>query len=104
MSIHQEISSSFLNKFQLSSEDLLILNENKKSLSLTHSTFSVLDRIQKVHSNSKVLMQSGLQTLALDTMEQMVFHQVSVIFFTYYNIIDYIFLFTSSYKENLRYR
>ncbi|XP_018574579.1 conserved oligomeric Golgi complex subunit 6 isoform X2 [Anoplophora glabripennis] len=75
MIIQQKISSSFLNKFQLSSDDLLILYGNKKSLSLTHATFSALDKIQEIHNNSRILMRSGLQTMALDTMEQMILHQ-----------------------------
>ncbi|XP_023022875.2 conserved oligomeric Golgi complex subunit 6 isoform X1 [Leptinotarsa decemlineata] len=71
----QNILKSLLSKFQLSPEDLLVLQGNKKDILITHEIFSVLDKVQKIHSDCKILMQSGLQTLALDIMEQMTLYQ-----------------------------
>ncbi|KAJ8937284.1 hypothetical protein NQ314_011964, partial [Rhamnusium bicolor] len=77
--IEQHITLAFLDKFYLSPANLLALYGNKRELTLTHDIFSVLDKIQYIHDDCKTLMQSGLQTLALDTMEQMILHQVNLI-------------------------
>lgn len=47
----------------------------KRDASITFDTFRALEKVQEIHSNCKILMQAGLQTLALDTMEQMTLHQ-----------------------------
>ncbi|KAJ8912949.1 hypothetical protein NQ315_000004 [Exocentrus adspersus] len=73
--VYQKIVSPFLNKVQLSPDESLILYGNQRSSSLTHATFSVLDKIQQIHNYSRILMRCGLQTVALDTMEHMVLHQ-----------------------------
>lgn len=75
--IQQNIVNAFLDRFQLSEEHLHILQGGKEQL-LTPEIFSVIDRVQKIHNDCKILMQSGLQTLALDIMEQMTLYQVSI--------------------------
>jgi hypothetical protein len=76
--MQQQITSAFLNSFQLTPDELVALhgNKQKRDAPLTNEIFSALDHIQKIHSDCKILMQSGHQTLALDIMEQMTLHQV----------------------------
>jgi hypothetical protein len=75
--MQQQITSAFLNSFQLTPDELVALhgNKQKRDAPLTNEIFSALDHIQKIHSDCKILMQSGHQTLALDIMEQMTLHQ-----------------------------
>ncbi|KAG5883934.1 hypothetical protein JTB14_003756 [Gonioctena quinquepunctata] len=75
----QQVLNALLKKFQLSPEDLSILQGTKKDVMLTYDIFSVLDKVQRIHSDCKILMQSGLQTLALDLMEQMTLYQESAL-------------------------
>jgi hypothetical protein len=79
--MQQQITSAFLNSFQLTPDELVALhgNKQKRDAPLTNEIFSALDHIQKIHSDCKILMQSGHQTLALDIMEQMTLHQVHTI-------------------------
>ncbi|XP_072394400.1 conserved oligomeric Golgi complex subunit 6 [Diabrotica undecimpunctata] len=70
----QKIVNVLLERFQLSSEQLYIIQGNKEFL-LTPEIFNVLDKIQDIRNDCKILMQSGLQTLALDIMEQMTTYQ-----------------------------
>lgn len=58
-------------------EDLTALygDPKKRDNPVTLDTFKTLDKVQQIHNNCKVLMQAGLQTLALDIMEQMTLHQ-----------------------------
>ncbi|KAJ8983853.1 hypothetical protein NQ317_016458 [Molorchus minor] len=72
--IKQDISQSFIEHFQLSPNSLLPLYE-KKDLSLSCDVFMILDKVQNIHNDCKVLMQSGFQSLALDIMEQMTLNQ-----------------------------
>lgn len=71
------ITSAFLKTFQLKPEEVVALHGDKsrRDVSITFDTFKALDRVQEIHNNCKILMQAGLQTLALDTMEQMTLHQ-----------------------------
>ncbi|EFA00369.1 conserved oligomeric Golgi complex subunit 6 [Tribolium castaneum] len=75
--MQQQIVHAFLETFQLTPDELVALhgNKQKRDAPLTNDIFSALDHIQKIHSDCKVLMQSGHQTLALDIMEQMTLHQ-----------------------------
>ncbi|CAH0546527.1 unnamed protein product [Brassicogethes aeneus] len=75
--IQQKVSAAFLKKFQLSPDDLIALhgNKNKRDIYLTNDIFTALDNVQTIHNNCKLLMQSGLQSLAVDIMEQMTLHQ-----------------------------
>ncbi|KAF5304114.1 hypothetical protein FQA39_LY01899 [Lamprigera yunnana] len=75
--MQQKITSAFINKFVLTQEELVILhgNKQKRDLSVFPELFVVLDKVQQIHNDCKVLMQSGHQTFALDVMEQMTLHQ-----------------------------
>lgn len=72
------VISAFLEKFQLTPDELIALHGNKsrKDFPVTLEIFTALERVQKIHNDCKILMQSGHQTLALDIMEQMTLHQV----------------------------
>lgn len=74
---HQDVTRTFLQEFQLQQEDLVALYGDAKKLDrpITFDTFRALAKVQNIHENCKVLMQAGLQTLALDIMEQMTMHQ-----------------------------
>ena len=76
--MHQKVATAFLETFQPSPQELAALHgsKQKRNASLTNEIFGALDRVQKIHSDCKILMQSGYQTLALDIMEQMTLHQV----------------------------
>ncbi|XP_060529088.1 conserved oligomeric Golgi complex subunit 6 [Cylas formicarius] len=73
----QDIASAFLETFQLRQDEIVALHgdKTKRIISLTPATFKALDRVHEIHENCKVLMQAGLQPLALDIMEQMTLHQ-----------------------------
>lgn len=74
--IQQNIVEAFLKKFQLSPENLAALQGNNKDILITYDIFVILDKVQNIHNECKILMQAGLQTLALGTMEQMTLYQV----------------------------
>lgn len=76
--IQTKITNAFIEKFQLSSEELIALHGDKKrkDLPVTFAMFETLDKVQRIHQDCKALMQSGHETLALDIMETMTLHQV----------------------------
>lgn len=76
LSMEQEIAKSFLRSFQLSPEEIAALRE----ANITEAFFTSLDRVQTIHSNCRILLQSGHQTSALDIMDQMALYQVIVLF------------------------
>lgn len=69
---------AFIDKFHLSADDMIALHGDKKrnDLPVTCTMFDALDKVQRIHEDCKVLMQSGHETLALDIMETMTLHQV----------------------------
>lgn len=71
----QEITSSFLTQFRLSVEEHQSLYGSPRDAPITMDFFKVLDRIQSIHSECRILMQSNCQTAALDIMEEMTLHQ-----------------------------
>ncbi|KAK4876961.1 hypothetical protein RN001_009467 [Aquatica leii] len=75
--MQQQVVTAFINKFMLTHEELVALHgsKQKRDLSISPEIFDVLDKVQRIHNDCKVLMQSGHQTLALDVMEQMTLHQ-----------------------------
>jgi conserved oligomeric Golgi complex subunit 6 len=76
LQVQQQIASAFLERFQLSIEEHQILYGIKRDAPITAEFFKILDRVQAIHSDCKILMQSdGMQTAALDIMEEMTLHQ-----------------------------
>lgn len=70
--MQQEVATSFLRNFQLAPAELAALRESN----ITEDFFAALQRVQTIHNNCRMLMQSGHQTSALDIMEQMAMCQV----------------------------
>lgn len=83
--MQQKVVAAFIDKFILTPEELIALHgtKHKRDTPISLEIFVALDRVQKIHNDCKVLMQSGHQTLALDVMEQMTLHQVDLICFSY---------------------
>ena len=71
----QKIASGFLSRFQLSVAEHQMLYGAKRDAPITAEFFQVLDRVQRIHTDCRTLMQSGYQTVALDIMEEMTLHQ-----------------------------
>jgi hypothetical protein len=77
--MQQEVAGAFLRSFQLSSAEQAILRGSSREAAITDEFFTVLERVQSIHSNGRMLMQSGHQTAALEIMEQMALYQVCFI-------------------------
>ncbi|XP_062131457.1 conserved oligomeric Golgi complex subunit 6 [Drosophila sulfurigaster albostrigata] len=75
LEIHQQIAQAFLARFQLSVPEHQLLYGNVKDAPIVPEFFKVLDRVQSIHSDCRLLMQCGYQTAALDIMEEMTLHQ-----------------------------
>ncbi|PNF41222.1 Conserved oligomeric Golgi complex subunit 6 [Cryptotermes secundus] len=73
--MQQEVAGAFLRSFQLSSAEQAVLHGSSREAEITDEFFTVLDRVQSIHSNGRMLMQSGHQTAALEIMEQMALYQ-----------------------------
>ncbi|PSN44948.1 hypothetical protein C0J52_16472 [Blattella germanica] len=74
--LQQEVAGAFLQSFQLSPAEQSVLRGASREAAITNEFFAVLDRVQNIHSNGRMLMQSGHQTAALEIMEQMALYQV----------------------------
>lgn len=70
-----EISKAFLDRFQLTETEHKLLYSKERDNTVTQEFFTLLDRIHEIHSDCKILLQSGYQTVALDIMEEMTLHQ-----------------------------
>lgn len=75
LTLRKEVSGAFLNRFELTIEEHQILYGQNRDDPITNDFFTVLDRVQLIHNECRVLMQSGYETLALDIIEKMAFHQ-----------------------------
>ncbi|XP_055531100.1 conserved oligomeric Golgi complex subunit 6 [Wyeomyia smithii] len=75
LQLQQKIASGFLSRFQLSVTEHQTLYGATRDEPITGEFFTVLDRVQTIHSDCKTLLQSGYQTAALDIMEEMTLHQ-----------------------------
>lgn len=75
LEIRQEITSAFLGQFRLSVEEHQHLYGSNRDAPITNHFFEVLERIQSIHAECRILLQSNCQTAALDIMEEMTLHQ-----------------------------
>ncbi|KAJ1525454.1 hypothetical protein ONE63_010265 [Megalurothrips usitatus] len=75
LSMEQEVANAFLERYQLSPTELTVLHGTARDSPITPAFFTALQHAQTIHSDCRVLMQSGFQTIALDVMEQMSLHQ-----------------------------
>lgn len=74
--MQQDVVAAFLASFQLSLAEQAILRGSSREAAVTDEFFKVLEKVQSIHSNCRMLMQSGHQTAALEIMEQMALYQV----------------------------
>ena len=65
-----------------------MLRGASREAAITEEFFRVLDRVQSIHSNGRMLMQSGHQTAALEIMEQMALYQVYLFIYSMYNTVN----------------
>jgi hypothetical protein len=70
------VTAAFLSSFQLSPAEQAILHGSSCEAAVTDEFFTLLDRVQSIHSNCRMLMWSGHQMAALEIMEQMALYQV----------------------------
>ncbi|XP_014218909.1 conserved oligomeric Golgi complex subunit 6 [Copidosoma floridanum] len=71
LSMQKEIALAFIRTFQLTPDEVAVLHGNTREASITEEFFVVLSKVQEIHNNCRLLMQSGHQTLALDIMHRM---------------------------------
>ncbi|OAD55396.1 Conserved oligomeric Golgi complex subunit 6 [Eufriesea mexicana] len=71
LSMQQEVANAFIKNFQLTASEQSILYSSSRESPITEEFFSVVNRVQEIHSSCRVLMQSGHQTLGLDIMQRM---------------------------------
>ncbi|KAF7382195.1 conserved oligomeric Golgi complex subunit 6-like [Vespula maculifrons] len=79
LSMQQEVASAFIKSFQLSQSEITSLHGSHRESPITEEFFTILNRVQEIHSNCRILMQSGYQTLALDIMQRMTLLQESAL-------------------------
>lgn len=72
LQIHQNVATAFLDHFQLSKSDHDILYGQSRDEKITSEFFTVLDNVQSIHNECRVLIQNGFDRVAFDIMEQMV--------------------------------
>jgi hypothetical protein len=69
--IHQNVAEKFLAHFQLSTADHQILYGQVRDEKITPDFFRVLDQVQSIHNECRILIQNGYESLAIDIMENM---------------------------------
>lgn len=75
LSVHHDVANKLLAHFQLSLADHQILYGQARDEKVTKDFFNVLDHVQTIHHECRLLMQNGYETLAVDIMEEMTMHQ-----------------------------
>lgn len=80
LQLHQQVAGAFLHRFQLTLDEHQQLYgtgaaRDGAPAPITAAFFTVLARVQAIHGECRVLLQSGYQTAALDIMEEMTLHQ-----------------------------
>lgn len=75
LQLQQQIAGAFLSKFQLTIGEHQQLYGTSRDDPIKLEFFDALARVQQIHSECRILMQSGYQTAALDIMEEMTLHQ-----------------------------
>lgn len=72
LQLELDIATKFLNHFQLSQSDHLILYGKTRDEKITTEFFGVLDHVQSIHNECRILIQAGFESMAMDIMEEMV--------------------------------
>lgn len=71
LSMQQDVANAFIKSFELNSSEIAVLHGPSRESPITEEFFTVVNRVQEIHSSCRILMQSGYQTLALDIMQRM---------------------------------
>ncbi|XP_034941997.1 conserved oligomeric Golgi complex subunit 6 [Chelonus insularis] len=79
LSMQHEIAKAFISTFELTKHEIGIIHGQTKEESITEEFFTVINRLQTIHSSCRILMQSGYQTLGLDVMQRMTLLQESAL-------------------------
>jgi hypothetical protein len=66
--------NAFTEQFQLSNDEISALCSKKENF-LHKDFFKVLEKVQKIHTDCKILLRTNQQTLGLEIMEQMSLNQ-----------------------------
>lgn len=74
LQMKSEVVDAFLNKFQLKPEEAKVFRRARDG-NIHADFFTILDKVQKIHSDVKVLLRTNHQTAGLEIMEQMALHQ-----------------------------
>ncbi|XP_045113296.1 conserved oligomeric Golgi complex subunit 6-like [Portunus trituberculatus] len=69
--MQETVAEAFVRCFQLTPDEVAIIKGSSRESPITPEFFTVLDKTQKIRSNTKFLLQTGHQKTALDVMEQM---------------------------------
>jgi len=72
--LQSQLAESFIEKFQLKPEETDILRASKDG-NIKPEFFEVLKKIQRIHTEVKVLLRTNQQTASLEIMEQMALQQ-----------------------------
>nr|XP_039255878.1 conserved oligomeric Golgi complex subunit 6-like [Styela clava] len=76
LQLRSEVVGAFLGKFQLKPEEAKIFRGARDG-NIHPEFFTVLEKVQKIHNDVKVLLRTNQQTAGLEIMEQMALHQES---------------------------
>ena len=74
LEVHSKIANAFLEKFQLSEEEIQIIKGNAP---ITEDFFKALERCRQIHSDCDVLLQTRHQQVGIELMEIMSSYQES---------------------------
>lgn len=72
LQVHQNVATAFLDHFQLSKNDHEVLYGQSRDEKITIEVFNVLDKIESIHNECRILIQNGFDSVAFDIIEQMV--------------------------------
>lgn len=75
LQVHHDVAVAFLNHFQLSQTDHQLLYGTTRDEKITKDFFRVLEHVQSIHNECRLLIQNGFESLAMDIMEEMAMHQ-----------------------------
>lgn len=76
LQLRSEVAEAFLDKFQLKPEEAKIFRGARDG-NIHPEFFNVLEKVQGIHNDVKVLLRTNHQTAGLEIMEQMALHQES---------------------------
>ncbi|XP_063855989.1 conserved oligomeric Golgi complex subunit 6-like isoform X2 [Scylla paramamosain] len=69
--IQETVAEAFVRCFQLTPDEVATIKGSTRESPITPEFFTILDKTQKIRSNTKYLLQTGHQNTALDVVEQM---------------------------------